>query len=177
MIRFVFSAFLVFCVVTAFSQDTAIPAAVQVSKSSKLILHTYALGVQVYVCQHDAKDTTHFVWVFKQPRATLYADSAYQKVVGKHYFNADNNPTWETSDGSKVSGTKLQQANGPDSNAIPWLLLKATAPDGTGVFKSTAFIQRLFTNRGKAPATADKSQLGKTLEVAYTAEYLFYIER
>jgi len=177
MIRFIFSAFLVFCSVAGFSQDTAVPATVQVSKSSKLILHAYAKGVQVYVCQQDTKDTARYVWVFKQPRATLYADSTYHTVIGKHYFNAANNPTWETSDGAKVSGTKVQQANATDSNAIPWLLLKTTTPDATGMFKSTAFIQRLFTAGGKAPANADKSQLGKTVEVSYTAEYLFYSEK
>ena len=177
MIRFVFSAFLVFCTVAGFSQDSAIPAPIQVSKTSQLILRAYAEGVQIYVCRQDAKDTTHYVWVFKEPRAALYADSAHHTVIGKHYFNADNNPTWETNDGAKVSGTKVQQANAPDSNAIPWLLLKATTPNATGVLKSAAFIQRIFTVGGKAPATADKSQLGKAVEIPYTAEYVFYSEK
>jgi len=177
MIRVVSFAFLILCTLAAFGQDRNIPPAIQVNESSKLIIHAYAKGVQVYVCQQDPKDTSKFVWIFKAPRATLYADSSYQQVIGKHYFNQSGSPTWESTDGSSVSGAKLQQVNSPDQLAIPWLLLKATLTQGAGILKATTFIQRLFTKGGKAPVGADSWQKGKYVEIPYTAEYLFYSEK
>jgi len=177
MKRIILSAFLAFYTLISFGQDNSIPASLQVDASSKLIVHAYAKGVQVYVCQRDVKDSTQYVWVFKKPQATLYADSTYHQVIGKHYFDDAKNPTWASIDGSKVTAAKLQQVNSPDNLAIPWLLLKATITQGTGVLKSAQFVQRLYTKGGKAPANANASQSGKTLKVPYTAEYLFYSEK
>jgi hypothetical protein len=146
----------------------------QVPPGSRLVLHTYARGVQVYTCVQDLTDTSHYTWTFVAPRANLYADSNYRQLVGKHYFDAGKNPTWEDADGSKVSGVKLQQAAAPGGNAIPWLLLKASATSGAGVLTPAAFIQRVSTTGGKAPAAAGRLQKGQTIEVPYTAEYLFY---
>ena len=158
-------------------QDSSIPLSIGVPKRSRLIWHTYAKGVQVYVCTQDPKDTSNFIWTFKEPRANLYADSSYRQLVGQHYFDAGKNPTWETSDGSKVSGVKVEQANSPDSAAIPWLLLHATVTGGRGTLTRAAFIQRIHTRGGKAPATAGRPNKGQSLEVGYTAEYFFYTEK
>ena len=158
-------------------QDSSIPLSIGVPKRSRLIWHTYAKGVQVYVCTQDTKDTSNFIWTFKEPRANLYADSSYRQLVGQHYFDAGKNPTWETSDGSKVSGVKVEQANSPDSASIPWLLLHATVTGGKGTLTRAAFIQRIHTRGGKAPATAGRLNKGQSLEVGYTAEYFFYTEK
>jgi hypothetical protein len=174
MARTIFSFILVFYVLTGFAQDKSIPLSIQVPAGNRLILHTYAKGVQVYVCSQDPTDTSRYTWTFVAPRASLYADSSYHQLVGKHYFDAAKNPTWEDTDGSKVSGVKLQQAGAPGSNAIPWLLLKASATNGTGVLTPVIFIQRIRTKGGKAPATAGSTQKGQTIEVPYAAEYLFY---
>jgi hypothetical protein len=174
MKRIIFSALFILYAAITFGQQTNIPPAIQVSKTNKLILHTYAKGVQVYVCKQDAKDTSHYNWIFKEPRPVLYADSVHRQVIGKHYFDAANNPTWENTDGSKVSGAKVAQVNSTDSSAIPWLLLKAINNQRTGVLTATAFIQRIFTKGGKAPAEADPTLKGTSLEVPYEAEYLFY---
>ena len=160
-----------------FTLDRSIPLSIQVPLRSRLIWHTYARGVQVYVCTQDPKDSANYVWKFKEPRANLYADSSYHQLVGHHYFDSGENPTWETADGSKVSGTKVQQANSPDSASIPWLLLHATVTGGSGTLTHAAFIQRIRTKGGKAPATAGRPNKGQSLEVRYTAEYLFYSEK
>jgi len=41
--------------------------------------------------------------------------------IAKHYAGT----TWESNDGSKVVGEVKAKDNGPDPNAIPWLLLSA----------------------------------------------------
>lgn len=174
MMRGIFSFVLVFYTLVVFGQDSGIPVSIAVPEGSTLIAHTYAKGVQVYVCTQDPKDSSRYTWIFKEPRAKLYADGSYHKFLGKHYFNAGKNPTWEATDGSIVRGVKLQQANSPDSTAIPWLLLQSTATQGSGKFVPVLYIQRIHTRGGKAPAVADKARKGQSLEVAYTAEYLFY---
>jgi hypothetical protein len=173
MIRNIFFLFLTLYSMAAFSQKVNIPQQVQIPPGSKLIMHTYAQGVQIYMCIRDTKDSSRYVWTLKEPRAKLYSTRDYSKLIGKHYFNPDKSPCWEMNDGSMVIGTKLQQVNAPDSLAIPWLLLKAVT-NKIGDLSSTGYIQRIRTNGGKAPILANKLQIGKTVEVAYTAEYLFY---
>jgi hypothetical protein len=176
MIKITFSAILIFYSVVTFGQAMSIPATIQV-KSGTVILHAYARGVQVYVCTQDAKDTTHYTWVFERPRAILYADSAYTHPIGKHYFDQANSPTWSNRDGSVVTGTKVAEANSKDKLSVPWLLLKASNTQGHGVLTTTTFIQRISTKGGKPVAEADVSQKGKSLDVPYQAEYLFYSDK
>ena len=152
-----------------------IPDVLQVPKGSKLILHTYARGVQIYTCMQVPTDTARYIWTFVEPRASLYSKDDYRQQIGKHYFSTDNYPVWESIDGTILTGAKLQQANAPDSGAIPWLLLKATNATGFGPLRAAAYIQRINTKGGKAPAAgADRDHKGQFINVAYTAEYLFY---
>ena len=82
-------------------------------------------------------------------------------------------PTWELTDGSIISGSKLHQAS-PDSLSIPWLLLRKVDGSAKGNMLPVTFIQRLNTNGGLAPADANQRKKGQLLQVNYTAEYLFY---
>ena len=173
MPRTIFSLFLLFQTLAASAQQSTIPASIQVPTGHQQVADVWAKGVQVYTCTKDPKDATHYTWVFKEPRAKLYADSADKEPMGKHYFDAGKNPTWELADGSKVSGVKVQ-ANAPDSTAIPWLLLKTTEPGGGGIFTRVKFIQRIHTRGGMPTATATAAKAGKTIEVPYTAEYIFW---
>jgi len=174
MTRIILSVLLAFYTLAGFSQDKTIPVAIQVNSKSKLIMHAYAKGVQIYICQRDPKDSSNYIWVFLRPKAILYSDSTYHQIIGKHYFDNFARPIWKNVDGSAVTAIKLQQVNSPDSQSIPWVLLKAAFTQGAGVLKSTKFVQRLFTIGGKAPAKARKDQLGQIIQASYTAEYLFY---
>ena len=107
-------------------------------------------------------------WVFVEPSAVLYADAGEHGVVGTHYAG----PTWESNSGSKVVAAVDERCT-PDANSIPWLLLHAVSAEGPGVFGRTAFIQRVNTVGGKAPA-AGGSAVGEIARVPYTAEYFFY---
>ena len=146
-----------------------VPEALMVPATQVLSLETQGVGVQIYECKASKDDPTRFEWVFKAPEAELF-DSAGKKI-GKHYAG----PTWESNDGSKVVGEVRAKDNGPDPNAIPWLLLSAKSNSGIGVFSQTQSIQRLYTTGGKAPGEGcDQSQLGKELRVPYKAKYYFY---
>ena len=174
-VRWVLAALLLLSMGRGYGQETAVPASVQVPAGSKLLLRVKGRGVQVYTCQVSAADTTQYVWVLLEAKANLYAGAEYGGKTVRHYFNAKHHPVWETEDGSSVEGTKLEQADAPDPGAIPWLLLKASSSSGTGPIVSTAFIQRINTSGGKPPGPrADVRQKGEKIEVAYTAEYLFY---
>ncbi|SDT69210.1 Protein of unknown function [Mucilaginibacter mallensis] len=177
MSRTILSLLLMICTLGGFAQTQEVPANIKVTDDYKLIMHAYAKGVQVYICTQDPKDTSRYVWTFSEPRANLYAAVNYRKLIGKHYLNPAKKPTWESTDGSTISGAKLQQADSPDSTAIPWLLLKGITPGGTGKFIPVVFIQRINTQGGKAPATADGQHKGQLLEQPYTAEYLFYTKK
>jgi uncharacterized protein DUF3455 len=109
--RTIFPLLLVFHTLLASAQQSSIPASIQVPTGHQQVADVYARGVQVYTCNQDPKDATHYTWVFKEPRAKLYADSADKEPMGKHYFDAGKNPTWELADGAKGSGKKVQQAS------------------------------------------------------------------
>jgi len=177
MTRTILSLLLTVCTLAGFAQTQEVPASIKVTDDYKLIMHAYAKGVQVYVCIQDPTDTSRYVWTFSEPRANLYAAADYRELIGKHYLNPAKKPTWENTDGSTISGAKLQQADSPDGLSIPWLLLKGITPGGTGKLTPVVFIQRINTHGGKAPAIADRQHKGQVLEQPYTAEYLFYIKK
>ncbi|WP_158798757.1 DUF3455 domain-containing protein [Pedobacter sp. L105] len=175
MIRNIATSFLLFCALSTAAQDRVIPDSLKVPNGTSLITHVYAKGVQQYVCSQDSKDTTRYSWVFIAPKADLYSDTDYHKLVGKHYLNAGKKPTWKMKDGSTISGLKLKSVKASDSLSVPWLLLKGITPEGTGQAKEVTYIQRINTRGGNSPLiTGTPPRNGQLLEVPYTAEYLFY---
>ncbi|MFI5121094.1 MAG: DUF3455 domain-containing protein [Thermoanaerobaculia bacterium] len=149
-----------------------IPESLKVPATQVLALEAHASGVQIYECSASKADPTRFEWAFKAPEAELF--DGHGKKIGKHYAG----PTWESNDGSKVIGEVVAKDNGPDADAIPWLLLKAKATSGKGVFSQILSIQRLSTAGGKAPpAGCDKAQAGKEARIAYKARYTFFVAK
>lgn len=142
-----------------------------------VIFHAAANGTQNYACQSalDAGATT-YAWVFTGPEADL-SDCA-ETTVGKHFANGGNaaTPEWQTTDGTYVIGKKVA-AFTPDGGAssVPWLLLAATSTAGAGVLAKTAYVQRLNTDGGVAPAAAAcaAGNVGTVEKVPYTADYYF----
>lgn len=154
--------------ITARTPPPDVPALLQVPAGNEVSFHTYATGVQVYVCRETSPGV--YAWVFKAPIAALYANANYNGQVGTHYAG----PTWESNSGSKVVGVRLQGVT-VDPTAIPWLLLQAVSSQGPGVFEGTTYIQRTNTTGGLAPTTgANAGSVGQEVSVAYTAEYFFY---
>lgn len=128
---------------------------------SRLLLHAYATGAQLYRWNGTS-------WTFVEPVATLFADAANHDKVAIHYLG----PTWENNNGGKVVAIKTASCT-PDPTAIPWLLLEKVTNDGPAPFGKVTHIQRVNTKGGNAP-TAPGSSIGVVAEVPYTAEYYFY---
>src|SRR5215212_297424 len=109
-------------------------------------------------------------WDLLAPQAALFAEQNYFGEVGSHYAG----PTWESKSGSKVEGRRvLGTGCAPDPNAIAWLLLSKHRTEGSGIFSSVTFIQRVNTTGGLVPSAPGTSH-GELREVPYTAEYYFY---
>jgi len=152
--------------------DPLVPENLRPPGTEVLSLETEATGVQIYECNASKDESTRFEWIFKAPEADLF-DKAGNKI-GKHYAG----PTWESNDGSAVVGEAKARDNGPDPDAIPWLLLSAKSTSGTGVFSRVTSIQRLHTVGGKAPTdVCSQAQVGKVTRVGYKAKYYFYVAK
>jgi hypothetical protein len=148
-------------------QPAQAPAALQVpGETNTLAFHATGIGVQIYVWTQSATDPTQFSWVLKAPHAVL--TNHREGIVGIHF----GGPTWQGNDGSKVVAARVASAT-VNSNAIPWLLLKATSTTGVGDFAGITYIQRLNTGGGLAPSTPGSSA-GQEALAPYVAEYYFY---
>jgi hypothetical protein len=165
-------ALLAGCATSGVGTIPLVPENLRTPTTEVLSLETAATGVQIYECNAGKDEPTRFGWIFKAPEADLF-DRAGNKI-GKHYAG----PTWESNDGSKVVGEVKARDNGPNSSAIPWLLLGAKSTAGTGVFSETKSIQRVRTVGGTAPAEAcSQAQSGKVARVPYKATYYFYVAK
>lgn len=160
------------CAVSIVGGTSDTPGPLRAPSDQTLIRKVQATGVQIYECTSSSHDPERFEWKFKAPEAVL-RDSAGQ-TFGRHYAG----PTWEADDGSKVVGEVKARDDGPDPNAIPWLLLSARATSGQGALSRTQSIQRLHTAGGQAPAGGcDQRVVGEEVRVPYKADYYFYAAR
>src|SRR5258708_20784372 len=166
------AAILAGCAASNVGTNPVVAETLKNTAAQTLSLVSADTGVQIYECSAGKTDPAKFEWAFKAPEADLFDLSG--RKTGKHYAG----PTWESNDGSKVVGEVKARDDGPDANAIPWLLLSAKTTSGAGVFGQTKSIQRLDTAGGKAPAEpSDRAQLGKQAPVAYAATQPFSIAK
>ncbi len=151
-----------------------IPETLQVPGGSKLSSRAYAVGVQIYVATVSPSDPAKLVWTFTGPEANLFdADGEY---IGFHYaYAGPTRPAWQSESGSLVVAARYVPAVVVDPAAIPWLRLDAVLASGPGIFKRAAYVLRVNTTGGLAPATAPMF-IGQEVRVPYTAEYLFFRE-
>jgi hypothetical protein len=134
--------------------------------SQRPILTVTGKGVQIYTCQQSAARPQ---WVFQAPEATLIDASG--KPIGTHGAG----PIWKSNDGSTVKGELLQKSASPEAASIPWLLLKAVSPSGSGIMTHVEFIRRSDTHGGSSPTTGcDAQHLNVVSRIPYTATYTFY---
>ncbi len=146
----------------------SVPNELRLQDGYRLVRKLLADGVQIYTCKTKA-DNSGFEWVFKAPEATLTTEQGIK--VGTHGAG----PFWAALDGSRVTGEVKAKVNSSDPNAIPWLLLATRSAGGDGLFAKTAYIQRLDTVGGKAPASGcAQDTLEREVRVPYTANYYFY---
>jgi len=151
--------------------NAALPTAVQVPDGYRQKLWSRGVGEITYVCREKADQKGSFGWVFVAPMATLYGSD--HAVVGKYYAG----PTWEGVDGSKVTGKQAGVAAMGAEN-IPLQLVKTDPAGSGGIFGDVAYIQRLKTKGGIAPAaTCNAASAGMEQKVAYEADYVYYVIR
>ena len=146
-----------------------LPAAVQVPAGHKVTLETVGAGDITYQCNPKKDMAGQFEWVFVGPDAKLNDRSG--KQVGKYYGPP---ATWESMDGSKITGAQVAVAPSSAGN-IPLQLVKANPAMGSGAMMGVTYIQRVATAGGVAPATAcDAGNAGSKQIVRYQADYIFY---
>jgi len=142
-------------------QEVAAPDAVKVPAGNRLLASFAGDGVQIYQCSNAA-------WTLLEPAASI---TDHGKPVALHY----KGPIWvSTKDGSEVDGTAVPGASVKHSDAIPELLLKASANRGKGQFSDVTYVQRLATKGGLAPA--GKCTDGGEVSVPYSATYTFWVK-
>jgi hypothetical protein len=138
------------------------PESLKPPAGERLRTHAHASGQQIYTCDGSK-------WILSGPDAKLFDEGGH--LVGSHFAG----PTWQWSDGSRVTAKPIASAT-PDPESIPWLLLTATGHTGDGVMKDVSSIQRLQTKGGKAPANGcEASHRDEQARISYTAEYYFYV--
>ena len=144
------------------------PAAVTVPAGNKLVMIAVGTGDLTYECRVKAGAAAAYEWVFAGPNAVLSGKDGV--AVGKYY----GGPTWESNDGSKVTGKQVATApNVP--TAIPLQLVKANPATGNGAMTDITYIQRLNTVGGIAPSdSCAASNVAAKKLVPYKADYLFY---
>jgi hypothetical protein len=149
--------------------QAALPASVQVPAGHVVAQETVGVGTITYQCDAKKDTANQFEWRFVGPDAKLNNRQGNQ--VGK-YFGPP--ATWESSDGSKLTGTQLAVAPNGAGN-IPLQLVKANPAMGNGSMSGISYIQRVATQGGVAPTSpCDMAAVGSKQVVNYQADYIFY---
>jgi peroxiredoxin Q/BCP len=147
-----------------------VPAAIAAPASATVKAQFHAVGAQVYVCGEAAGAAGKtFAWTLKAP------DAALTDPKGAPAGHHGAGPAWTSLDGSSITARKLAQADAPAAGAVPWLLLRATANSGSGVFSKVTYVQRVATAKGQAPKTGcDAKSAGAEKRADYSADYYFF---
>ena len=144
-----------------------VPSVVQAPAGQKAAMTWTGTGMLTYECRPKADNAMMFEWAFAGPEAKL-ADAKSMAATGRYYAG----PTWESNDGSKITGKQVGVAPAGAGN-IPFQLVKAEG--GSGAMKDVTYIQRVNTKGGVAPAApCDASARGAKTTVPYSADYVFY---
>jgi hypothetical protein len=133
-------------------------------------METVGIGEITYHCRSkQGSQTTTYEWVFAGPKAKLATRRG--ATVGSYYGPP---ATWESTDGSKVTGTEVAVAPAGVGN-IPYQLVKANPAMGKGAMTGVTYIQRLGTLGGVAPTLpCTSSNAGMNEKVQYQADYIFW---
>jgi hypothetical protein len=134
--------------------------------NEQLLLQVHATGDQIYTCKGDG---AQYSWVLKGPEAQLTDKGG--KPFGKHF----EGPSWEASDGSRITGKAVANAPSPHADSIPWLLLTVVSHSQSGVLARVTSVQRVNTKGGKASASGcDAAHAGREERIPYSADYRFF---
>jgi Protein of unknown function (DUF3455) len=163
----------------------SVPGNLEVAAEYRPFPLAHADGTQNYICLPSG---TGVAWTFFGPQATLFDGDLDQSMT--HYLSPNPQEggipraTWRHSrDTSTVWAIAVEistDAAFVAPGAIPWLKLQVVGrqygPDGGRKLTPTAFIQRVNTAGGVAPASgcAASTDIGKRALMPYTTDYVFY---
>lgn len=151
----------------------SVPAAIEAPTTVSPALRWLARGTQNYTCSAKA-DGSGVEWKLTAPDAKLYATAdPGAEQVGIHGAG----PSWTANDGSRFVGnaSAAKKAPSPDPAAVAWLLVPKQEGTVSGTLGGVEFVQRVDTAGGQPPATGcDAATVGATVQVPYTATYVFY---
>ena len=157
------------CATGPVAEPPDVPASLRPPSRQAVYLEALATGVQIYECTAKPGQPAAYEWSFRTPEAALV--DRWGRSIGKHYAG----PTWESTDGSSVTGEVAARDPRPNPSSIPWLLLGAKATAGSGVFSAAKSIQRVQTVGGTAPTeSCGAGNASQVARVPYTATYYFY---
>lgn len=149
--------------------QSMLPDVVKVPAGQRVAMEAVGTGHLAYECREKSAMPGNYEWVFVGPEAILTNRAGAR--VGTYYGPP---ATWESSDGSKISGTQLAISPGA-SGSIPLQLVKTNPSVGAGSMAGITYIQRVNTRGGVAPMlTCDVGTVGKRELVTYKADYIFY---
>ena len=143
-----------------------VPKELQPPANEQLLLQVHAKGDQIYTCKGDG---AQFAWMLKAPEAQLTDKSG--KPFGRHF----DGPSWEASDGSRITGKAVANTPSPDTDSIPWLLITVVSHSQEGVLARVTSVQRVNTKGGKASVSGcDAAHVGREERIPYSADYRFF---
>lgn len=146
----------------------ALPSAVRVPPGNRIAMETVGTGEITYQCRANRAGDA-YEWAFAGPKARLTTRDG--TVVGSYYGPPT---TWESTDGSKLTGTQVAVAPAGIGN-IPYQLVKATPAMAKGSMAGVTYVQRLATRGGVAPMLpCAASNAGTNHIVKYQADYIFW---
>ena len=149
--------------------QSSLAAAVQVPANHRVVMETVGAGSITYECRVKKDTADQFEWVFVGPDAKLMDRAG--KPVGKYYGPP---ATWEAADGSKVTGAQVA-VSPASAGSIPLQLVKANPAMGMGAMQDIAYIQRVNTMGGVAPALpCTQAEVSRKQVVQYQADYIFW---
>jgi len=145
----------------AMADDKPLPAAIA-APGETVVLTVHAVGMQYYECKQGADGK--LAWIFNSPQATL---TAGDKVAGYHAAG----PSWELTDGSRITAKAVGNAPGAGANDIAWLKLEVNSHKGSGQLSDVTTVQRINTVGGVLKGACDNEKLGRGMP--YAADYVF----
>jgi len=121
-------------------------------------------GAQIFRCESQAAGLH---WTYRLPEAELR--DAHGGLLVRHGANW----SFEHVDGSRLFGEIVDHVPSPNSDSLPWLLLKTRAY-GAGALSEITYVERIETVGGMPPASCDAAQLNQVLRVPFSADFVFF---
>ena len=154
---------------TRADEQAGLPDAIKVPAGHKVMMETVGKGEISYECRVKKDAMNQYEWTFVGPDARL--SNRQGQAVGRYYGPP---ATWEAIDGSRVTATQVAVAPGAPGS-LPLQLVKANPATGSGILQGVAYIQRVATQAGLAPAApCAQAEVGQKQNVSYQADYIFW---